>query len=258
MKSPASVEPVSRTPDDRPDRHGGWTAGLVLFAALWPTVAASLYFLSPFAAETPPLVRQGGYVAAKVVQFALPVVFFLFLTRPPAGRRAAGGARNLLPGAGFGLLVAAAIVTAYFAGLRSLPAMDAVAARVRLKMAQFGVVSPGQFVALAVFVSAAHSLLEEVYWRWLVFGQLRRWAGLLPAVALSSFAFMAHHVLIAWAYLPDRVLTGVLPASLAVAGCGAVWAWLYERSGSLLPSWLSHALVDAALFVVGWDVMRGG
>jgi membrane protease YdiL (CAAX protease family) len=34
--------------------------------------------------------------------------------------------------------------------------------------------------------------------------------------------------------------------------------WLYHRSGSLLAPWVSHALVDAALVVIGWDVLRRG
>jgi membrane protease YdiL (CAAX protease family) len=58
-------------------------------------------------------------------------------------------------------------------------------------------------------------------------------------------------------YLPGKVLTGVLPAALGVAAGGAVWAWVYERSGSLLGPWLSHLLIDAAVFLVGWDLLFG-
>jgi membrane protease YdiL (CAAX protease family) len=46
----------------------------------------------------------------------------------------------------------------------------------------------------------------------------------------------------------------VLSASVAVGG--ALWAWLYRRSGSLLGPWLSHMLVDAALMAAGWDMVR--
>ncbi|MFO0845518.1 MAG: CPBP family intramembrane glutamic endopeptidase [Gemmataceae bacterium] len=98
--------------------------------------------------------------------------------------------------------------------------------------------------------------MEPPYWRWFVFGRLRTLVTLTPAIVLSSLGFMSHHVLIVWAYLPDRVLTGVVPASLAVAAGGAAWAWLYHRAGSLLAPWVSHALVDAALFVIGWDVLQ--
>jgi membrane protease YdiL (CAAX protease family) len=50
------------------------------------------------------------------------------------------------------------------------------------------------------------------------------------------------------------VLAMTLPTSIAVGG--AVWAWLYDRSGSLLAPWISHALIDGALFVVGWDMVQ--
>jgi membrane protease YdiL (CAAX protease family) len=43
--------------------------------------------------------------------------------------------------------------------------------------------------------------------------------------------------------------------SLGVAVGGAVWARLYDRSGSLLGPWLSHLLVDAAIFFVGYELL---
>jgi uncharacterized protein len=42
--------------------------------------------------------------------------------------------------------------------------------------------------------------------------------------------------------------------SLSVAVGGAFWAWLYQRTGSLYGPWLSHLLVDAAIFLVGYDL----
>jgi membrane protease YdiL (CAAX protease family) len=39
---------------------------------------------------------------------------------------------------------------------------------------------------------------------------------------------------------------------------GAFWAWLYHRSRSLWGPWLSHALVDATIFVIGWDLITQG
>lgn len=42
--------------------------------------------------------------------------------------------------------------------------------------------------------------------------------------------------------------------TLAVAVGGAFWAWLYHRSGSLLGPWISHMLVDAAIFGVSYQL----
>jgi hypothetical protein len=41
-----------------------------------------------------------------------------------------------------------------------------------------------------------------------------------------------------------------------VAAGGAFWAWLYQRSGSLVGPWLGHLLADAAIFTVGWQLVR--
>jgi hypothetical protein len=41
-----------------------------------------------------------------------------------------------------------------------------------------------------------------------------------------------------------------------VAIGGAVWALVYQQSKSLLGPWLSHLFVDAAIFAIGWDLMR--
>jgi membrane protease YdiL (CAAX protease family) len=98
-------------------------------------------------------------------------------------------------------------------------------------------------------------LLEEYYWRWFVFGQLRRWIPVGAAIAVSSLAFTAHHVLVLRFYFGGFSLpTGIL--SLAVASGGVFWAWLYQKSGSLYGPWLSHALIDAALFLIAYDLMR--
>jgi len=78
-----------------------------------------------------------------------------------------------------------------------------------------------------------HSLFEEYYWRWFVFGRLRSisclgWRSPLPA--LASCCINRH---------PERVLPRpVLAAGAAFSVCvgigGAMWAFLYERAGSLL------------------------
>ena len=65
---------------------------------------------------------------------------------------------------------------------------------------------------------------------------------------------MAHHVIVLGVWFPDHVWAGVVPFSLCVAGGGAVWAWLYERTGSVYGPWISHMIVDAAMFVVGYDL----
>ena len=105
-----------------------------------------------------------------------------------------------------------------------------------------------------MFYSLFHSLLEEYYWRWFVFRQLRRLVPLWPAIVVSALGFMGHHVIVLSEFFKEAPWLAWLFSS-AVAVGGVFWAWLYERTGSLFGPWLSHLLIDAGIFWVGYDLV---
>ena len=156
----------------------------------------------------------------------------------------------------FGLTVAATMFVLYFAYFRTSAAFGPTSTQVQHKLEEFGLTSAAGYFALALFVSVIHSLLEEYYWRWFIFGHLRERVSPWSAGLLSSLAFMAHHVIVLWYYFPGHFADVVVPFSLAIAVGGGVWAFLYQRTGSIYSSWLSHLLVDAAIFGIGWDLLR--
>jgi len=118
-----------------------------------------------------------------------------------------------------------------------------------------GASAPLAFLALATFYSVLHSLMEEYYWRGFVFSELATMMPSDAAIALSSVAFMAHHVILLWLYFRSTWwLIPLLSAGVAVGG--GLWAWLYRKTASLLGPWLSHMLVDAALMAAGWAMIR--
>jgi membrane protease YdiL (CAAX protease family) len=125
-----------------------------------------------------------------------------------------------------------------------------VAAKVR----DMRLVTPGLYLSFALFLAVPHSLLEEYYWRWFAFGQLRRVAPLGWAIGISSLGFMAHHVIVI-----QQLLHGPWALSLFLAGCvaagGAVWAWMYDRQRSLYGPWVGHFLVDAVVMYIGFDLV---
>ena len=233
--------------------------GALLFAMTFPTLAAWSYFLALAGPQDQPNSgQQAAYVAGKIIQFALPLVFWAVAERRILPVRSANRG-TVMPyirhGLVFGLFVVVLMLGVYFGTLRGSEMFQRTSEQLQRKLQQFNMATPTRYAALAAFVVGLHSLLEEYYWRWFVFGQLRKFAALGAAVVLSSAAFMAHHVIILYVYLPGRFWTAALPFSLAIAVGGAVWAWLYERSGSLWPSWLSHLLIDAGIFVIGWDLL---
>ena len=232
---------------------------------LWPLLGLTMVFPS-LLAWTEFVALAGGHgsggnplqqatlALGKIVQFSLPVVCFWLLERrcPRPGRPSL---RGVPLGAAFGVLVAAGMFALYFGILRHSSVFGDTPAMVHRKLEEFGFDTPAAYWAFAGFLCVIHSLLEEYYWRWFVFGQLRRVAPAGAAILVSSFAFMAHHIIVLNVYFPGQFWTATLPFSLCVAGGGIIWAWLYDRSGSLLGPWLGHLLIDAAILVIGYDLV---
>lgn len=223
----------------------------VVAAMLFPSLATWLYFVAFAGHES----MQAVYSTVKVLQFTFPLIWVALIRgRWPrfAWREGAGVGQGLAFGAiiGLSMLIGYRVITAQAGWL------DAGIAEVQAKVSEMGLATPGRFVLLALFYSLIHSLLEEYYWRWFVFGELRRFAGNRVAIGLSSLGFMAHHVIVLGLYFREAWWLTLL-GSLAVAVGGAFWAWLYRRSGTLWGPWFSHALIDAAIMAVGYQMLWG-
>ncbi len=238
------------TPLDEPaNRRAEW--GAILFALVYPTLLTVVYFILLAGSST--ALQQGTYAVGKFIQFAFPAVWIVGIRRTRIGwsrpRRS-----DLVRGGLLGLALLAIILTLYHsvaspAGLFGGTAGDAI----RQKIEGLGVGSLPRYVVLATFYSLVHSLLEEYYWRWFVFGRLRQLTSLPAAIGVSSLGFMAHHVCIVSTFFGWLSPMSLL-FSIAVAAGGVIWAWLYNRSNSLFAPWISHAFVDAAIFLVGYDL----
>ena len=146
----------------------------------------------------------------------------------------------------------------YFAFLRGSVLLGDTPGRMRDWLEKFGFNSMGGFLMFAAVISIPHSFLEEYYWRWFVFGWMRRELPWGPAAVISALAFMSHHVVVLAFYLPGYFWLGVVPFSLCVAVGGIAWAWLYHHYENLYAPWASHLMIDAAIMVVGWDMMSRG
>jgi membrane protease YdiL (CAAX protease family) len=224
----------------------------VIFALALPTFVTLVYFV--WAEQFSAGVQQVTYTAAKVVQFGFPVAWVLWVQRR---RLWTPGplTKGLWLGVVFGLAVAGAMVGLYHYWLKSAAFFADAQSQILEKVAGMQLDETWKFALLGLFYSLLHSLLEEYYWRWFVFGQLKTMTSVRVAVVVSSLGFMAHHVILLATYFGVWApVTWVF--SLAIAIGGAVWAWLYHRSGSLLGPWVSHMLVDAAIFLIGFDIVQ--
>jgi uncharacterized protein len=237
-----------------------WSA--LAFAMIFPTIMAWLYFIflgrpvspEPVTDPSANVLVQAAYAMGKILQFSFPMIY-LAIWEPMSLRPSRPRFQGLRLGIALGLLVAIGGLALYFLGLKNWLTDVGAASMIRHKIQEFNVNTPLRYAGLASFLAVVHSLLEEYYWRWFVFGRLRRFIPLWFAVAVSSLAFMAHHVIILGRFLPNQFWTAAVPLSLCIAIGGAFWAWLYNRSGSLYSTWISHLLVDAAVLTIGYDLV---
>jgi len=190
-------------------------------------------------------VGQTIFLLSKLWILVFPVVWHRFVEGNPISisppRRGGFGPAALL-----GLGIAGVIVGAYFFA-RTHGWIDVEMVRQRAHATDLD--RPAVFLAGAFFWVGANSLVEEYVWRWFVFRQFERLFGGRWAVALSALGFTLHHIL-ALAGQFDARITAL--ASFGVFVGGLVWSWLYLRYQSVWPCWVSHAIVDVPIFVIGW------
>ena len=242
---------MQRTTDNGQRTTGNWLA--VLFAMAFPTVVTFVYFV--LLAGLPSAWQQGAYGAGKLIQFLFPVVWVVLIRRERPSVQLPR-ARDIALGGALGLIFFGATLALYHL-LKSTSILEGLAAEVQAKIEGLGVNSAPRFLLLASFYAIGHSGLEEYYWRWFVFGQLRRLTSFSGALVISSLGFMAHHVCILSVFFGWSTGAGIaltILGSAAVAVGGIIWAWLYDRTGSIYAPWVSHGLMDAAIFVVGYQM----
>src|SRR5947209_1216944 len=148
----------------------------------FPTFMAWIYFVVLAGGEGANPAVPAAYSAGKAIQFLFPAVYVWLTARDRLRPRAPTGG-GLLVGLGFGLLVAAAGFGLYAVLRRHTDAFADTPALVMGVLQKFGMTSPGRYLAFAAAFCVVHSLMEEYYWRWFVFGWLRRWAPVGVAVA---------------------------------------------------------------------------
>ncbi len=222
---------------------------LVLAIAMaLPTLITLIYYR--WSEGSAPAIRQGIYAVGKTIQFGLPAVWVGWVCREKLGF-VKPTTRGLLVGVLFGLAIFGATLATYFLLLDDAPFFQSADRHAERLVQGLGLASPWFYFGASVFYALCHSLLEEYYWRWFVFGRLRRHWSFERAAVVSSAAFMAHHIVVLHGYFAETPLATAF-FSLSVMVGGLVWAWLYETSKSLFSPWISHGLVDAAIFAVGY------
>jgi membrane protease YdiL (CAAX protease family) len=211
-------------------------------ALLLPTAAALSYFY--FFSDPKWMIPL--YSTSKFIQFSLPL-FVLFFFSKENFRWEPLGSNKFFLGNFIGILFFVILLLTYW-GLKDFSFVKEAALLIFEKLSALGVHRPLQFFIFSIFISVFHAFLEEYYWRWYVYRELRRSLSALGASFFSSVAFTSHHVVVISAYIPESVWKWgifVFPAYVFMAGF--VWAFMYERTNSLALVWISHIWADIAI-----------
>jgi membrane protease YdiL (CAAX protease family)/uncharacterized RDD family membrane protein YckC len=93
-------------------------------------------------------------------------------------------------------------------------------------------------IPVVFLIAVAAPVAEEIFFRGMLFGGLRRRLSTYPAAAISALVFGALHATTGISAVPPLIIFGF------------VLALLYERTGSLVPGMLLHALNNALALAV--------
>jgi membrane protease YdiL (CAAX protease family) len=108
---------------------------------------------------------------------------------------------------------------------------------------------PGAFLVLLLMAGVVAPVVEELFFRGFLFGLYRRRQPLWVAYLVSTVLFTVAHL------QPDRMnLTQMAGLSIGIMLLAMLLAWLYQRTGSLYPGILAHALNNATGLVLFYAV----
>ncbi len=220
----------------------------ICFAMVLPTLATLLYFVFLSGSDLMKIV----YFGSKIIQFSFPLIWVLAVQRHRI-RIDRPKWNSIFAGLLMGLGIVGTGLLAYYGLLKDSTLLENAPALVTAKVAEMGLTTPTMYILFALFLAVPHSLLEEYYWRWFVFGQTKRVTGVNAAIIISSLGFMSHHVIVIHQFL-DNGWGVTLFFSLCVATGGVLWAWLYSRYKTLYGPWVSHLLVDLGIMSIGYDL----
>lgn len=191
------------------------------------------------------------YTGTKIFTIAWPLLALWFIIGDPLPRIKFSDKKHL-KAVPQGIILGCALSLLIF-GLMRTPLGELVSGSseiIRVKALELGILK--RYWLFALFLSLANSLIEEYYWRWFVFGRLRKLTNAFCAHAMAGLSFAAHHMVVATVFF--SLLWGVSLGLLVGAG-GVVWSVMYDKQKTLTGAWISHLVVDLGIMCVGYTIL---
>ena len=194
------------------------------------------------------IIGKGVFVASKVWLLLFPAFWFLGIERhlPIPGKTEPGGYRMGL--------VSGLVISAFVGGAALLSRSWIGGGYFKEMMATVGLDNKALYLGAAAYWILVNSVLEEYVWRWFVVRQFERVLSRTAGIIASACCFTLHHYLAMQVYFSLPV---ALLSSLFIFIGGVWWSWMFVRYKTIWPGWLSHALVDIAVFGTGYYLIFG-
>jgi membrane protease YdiL (CAAX protease family) len=227
----------------------------LIVAMLVPMGGAFVYFVW----SSGGVVTQAFFIGTKAFNWIFPLFFLGYTGLRGLGRPVPGeGGRtpvSLAKTVRFGLVFGIAVSALTLALIWWTPMGEVLrngSGRVTEKLVALGMQE--NYLALALFISFGNSAMEEYYWRWFIYGNLRHHVKTGVAHGLAALAFSLHHIVVTMQFFRWDL---ALFLSLSVGIGGAMWSWMYQRHGTVLGAWASHIVIDLTLMWVGYELIFG-
>lgn len=227
-----------------------------LIAALFVPACGTLVY---FVLSDGGWVSQGFFIGTKIFNWVFPLVFIrrlglagLWRTVPDGGPYSSIG-RSLVESFVFGVVISAVAI-----GLMVTPLGDIIhagAGNVSQKLQNLGVeLTVPSYVGFAVYLSFVNAAMEEYYWRWFIYGNLRDRVKKWVANIVVALGFTLHHLIVTLQFFRWEMAVFLC----ACIGIGSIlWGWMYERQGRVLGAYVCHILIDLAIMYVGYQIVFG-
>jgi membrane protease YdiL (CAAX protease family) len=218
---------------------------LLLTACLMPFLASIVYFF----------ILDGSfwakwvYLAVKIFIFLLPV-FVLGISKI---KKFPKGLKPDIKDISCGLLSALFIFAVFYVFLHT-PLWQFIEVGKTAVISKVNNFNIGQhFLLYSLVISFIHSLLEEYYWRWFIFGGIKNIFPSFTAHILAAAVFSLHHFVVCIYYFP--LITAAVLTFIVFCG-GMLFSILYSRKGLLPGAWIAHVAADICIFYSGFLLLK--
>lgn len=108
------------------------------------------------------------------------------------------------------------------------------------------------FLYVALYISFINSLLEEIFFRGFIFGEMKNQGFRKLGYIVSPVLFALYHIAIidSWFTLPIFLLF-----TIGLVGVGIVFNYIYERSNTFIGPWLIHIMANFGINTIGFIML---